>query len=108
MIDVLITTLLVAVATKAALDAWFEGSVFSVARAYAEAWKESDKKIVSLFGELLSCRFCLGYHASFIFSIMCCLFIGNWVLVLLVAFAARGFEYEMEKVLRRLDEPEGK
>lgn len=98
MIDGLITTLLVTAATKAALDAWFEGSIFSLARAYGEAWKASDRKIVSLFGELISCRFCLGYYASFIFS--CCLLFDNWLLVLLVTFAARGIEFEIERFLR--------
>ena len=105
MIDVLIATFLAAVATKAALDAWFEGNVFALARAYAEAWRSSDRKVVSLFGELLSCRFCLGYHASFVFSIICCLLLNNWLFVLLVAFAARGMEYEMERYLRSKYDP---
>lgn len=99
MIDVLICVFLIVFATKAVLDAWFEGSVFATARAYAEAWKESDKTIVRLFGELLSCRFCLGYHASFVFSIMCCAFISNWLLIFLVSFAARGMEYEFNRLL---------
>lgn len=108
MVDVLITVCLVAVATKAALDAWFEGSVFATARAYSEAWKESNSKILSLVGELLTCRFCLGYHMAFIFSITACLFLDNWLLLILVAFAARGMEYEVERLLRRFDEPESK
>jgi hypothetical protein len=99
MIDVLICVLLVTFATKAVLDAWFEGSVFAIGRAYAEAWKSSDKKITSLLGELLSCRFCLGYHVSFLLSITCCAFISNWLLIFLITFAARGMEYEINRLL---------
>jgi hypothetical protein len=102
MIDVLIVTFLVVAATKAVLDAWFEGSVFATARAYAEAWKMSDRRVVSLFGELLSCRFCLGYHVSLILSVTFCFLLPSWVLIAVVALAARGIEYEVNRYVERI------
>ena len=102
MIDVLIATFLVAAASKAVLDAWFEGSIFGTARAYAEAWKVSDRWVVSHFGELLSCRFCLGYHASFIMAGIFYFLLPDWVILLVVALAARGIEYEVNRYVERI------
>jgi hypothetical protein len=102
MIDVLIVTFLVVAAAKAVLDAWLEGSIFATARAYAEAWKESDRRVVRLFGELLSCRFCLGYHVSFILSVMFCCLLPSWVLIAVVALAARGIEHEVNRYVERI------
>lgn len=102
MIDVLIATFLVAAASKATLDAWFEGTIFGTARAYAEAWKVSDRWVVSTFGELLSCRFCLGYHASFILSCIFYFLLPDWTILLVVALAARGIEYEVNRYVERI------
>lgn len=102
MVDVLIATFLVAAASKATLDAWFEGTIFGTARAYAEAWKVSDRWVVSIFGELLSCRFCLGYHASFNLSCIFYFLLPDWIILLVVALAARGIEYEVNRYVERI------
>lgn len=99
MIDVLIGTLMVVFATKSVLDAWFEGSVFALPRAYTEAWKASNSTVVRLAGELLTCRFCLGYHVSFIFSLVCLAYVSDWFIVFLIMFAARGMEYELNRFM---------
>jgi hypothetical protein len=97
MIDVLIATIMVMFATKSFLDAWFEGSVFALPRAYTEAWKGSNNSVIRLSGELFTCRFCLGYHVAFIFSLICSFFVTDWLIIFLIMFAARGMEYELNK-----------
>ena len=95
MIEAILCTVLVAVASKAALDAFFEGSLFAMARAYTEAMKYSDRKTVSLIGDLFSCRFCLGYHVCFWLSVLCCINGISWLLLVPVALAARAIEHQL-------------
>jgi hypothetical protein len=47
--------IVLALAARACLDAWFEGSLFADWRARAEVWD-------NWLGVLLGCRFCLAYH----------------------------------------------
>lgn len=101
----IILIIIAAVSTKGALDAWFEGSLFATARAYTEAWGYSDNRCVSLIGELFTCRFCLGYHVSFYISAVCCYSISEFSLLIPMALSARVIEGEIEKIIRRLDEP---
>lgn len=105
MLDALLASLLVTLAARAALDAWFEGSIFATARAYAEAWKYSDTKVTALFGELLSCRFCLGFHVTFWLAVLCCIAGISWLLLVPVALAARALEFQIYLELKEEDEP---
>ncbi len=104
LIEAILTSLIVAVASKAALDAWFYGTLFSTARAHTEAWRESNSLHTSLAGELLSCRFCLGYHVSFLITVLCCFNDLSFILLVPVWLAARAVEHEVELELRRRDE----
>lgn len=104
--DVFLAVVVVALASKAALDAWFEGSVFATARAHTEVWKYSDRKGVSLIGDLMTCRFCLGYHVCFWLSFLCCFRNYEFVLLVPTALAARAMEYHIELALRRKDDGE--
>ena len=106
MIEAILCSLMVAMASKAALDAFFDGSVFATIRAYWEAMKYSDRKIVSIVGELLSCRFCLGYHVTFWLSVLCCINGISWLLLVPVALASRAIEYQLYLATRtEEDEP---
>lgn len=106
MVEAIFCAVLVAIASKAALDAFFEGSLFAMARAYGEAMKYSDRKIVSIVGELLSCRFCLGYHVTFWLSVLCCISGISWLLLVPVALASRAIEYQLYLATRtEEDEP---
>ena len=102
--DVFLAVVVVALASKAALDAWFEGSVFATARAHTEVWKYSDRKGVALIGDLMTCRFCLGYHVCFWLSFLCCFRNYEFVLLVPTALAARAVEYHIELALRRKDD----
>lgn len=104
LIEALLTTLIVALASKGVLDAWFDGTVFSTARAHAEAWRESNSAYTSLAGELLSCRFCLGYHISFWITVLCCFNNLSPILLLPVWLAGRAIEHEVEIEIRRRNE----
>ena len=48
--------LVVALASSACLDAWFEGSIFAMARNRVFGWPED-----AFLRRLLLCRFCLGH-----------------------------------------------
>ncbi len=62
---------LVGLASVAVLDAWHLGSLFAGLRARSEYWRdEGGWAATRLLGELLTCRFCLGYHVSFWLSIL--------------------------------------
>ena len=102
--DVFLAVVVVALASKAALDAWFEGSVFATARAHTEVWKYSDRKGVALIGDLMTCRFCLGYHVCFWLSFLCCFRNYEFVLLVPTALAARAVEYHIDLALRRKDD----
>lgn len=104
MIEALLTTLIIALASKGTLDAWFDGTIFSTARAHAEAWRESNSAYTSLAGELLSCRFCLGYHVSFWITVLCCFNGLSLILLLPVWLASRAIEHEVELEIRRRNE----
>jgi hypothetical protein len=103
--ETILLIIITAVSTKGALDAWFEGSLFATARAYTEAWKYSDSTSVSLIGELFTCRFCLGYHVAFYLATICCYSISDFSMLPLIALSARVVESELEKIIRRFDEP---
>jgi len=65
-------------ASKAVLDVWFNGSIFSWHRAWAELLRDEGAwKVSRLLGELLTCRFCLSYHTSLWFT-LCCIPILPW------------------------------
>jgi hypothetical protein len=104
--DVFLAAVIVALASKAALDAWFEGTIFATARAHTEVWKYSDRKGVALIGDLMTCRFCLGYHVCFWLSFLCCFRNYEFVLLVPTALAARAMEYHIELALRRKDDGE--
>lgn len=62
---------LVGLAAKAALDAWLLGSLFAPARARFEYWRDDGEWAATrLLGELMVCRFCLGYHVTFWLTIL--------------------------------------
>lgn len=105
MTEALLYAIMAALASRAAMDAWFEGSIFATARAYSEAWRYSDTKMTSLLGELLTCRFCLGYHVTFWFSVLYCINGASWLLLLPVALTARALEYQLYLLLKEEDEP---
>lgn len=92
MLESILAAFIVAVASKAALDAWFEGSIFATFRAHAEAWAYSDNKLLLLLGELLTCRFCLGYHVTFWLALLCCFNNLNFIPLVPVWLAARAIE----------------
>ena len=92
MLEAILTVVIVAAASKAALDAWFEGSIFATFRAYAEVWAYSDNKALLLLGELLTCRFCLGYHVTFWLALLCCFNNFNFIPLVPVWLAARAVE----------------
>lgn len=104
MIEALLMVVLVAVASKAALDAWFDGSIFDTPRAYAEAWAYSDSTILLLLGELLTCRFCLGYHVTFWLTLLCCFTDFNFIPLVPVWLAARAVEGFIDNKLGVRDE----
>ena len=104
--DVFLAVVVVALASKAALDAWFEGTIFATARAHTEVWKYSDRKGIALIGDLMTCRFCLGYHVCFWLSFLCCFRNYEFVLLVPTALAARAMEYHIELALRRKDDGE--
>ena len=63
--------LLVGLAAAAVLEAGLLGSLFAGWRARFEYWRdEGNWRVTRFFGELLTCRFCLGYHVTFWLSIM--------------------------------------
>jgi len=63
--------LLVGLAAVAVLDAGLLGSLFAGWRARFEYWRdEGNWRATRLLGELLTCRFCLGYHVTFWLSIL--------------------------------------
>jgi hypothetical protein len=69
-------------ASKAVLDVWFKGSIFSWHRAWAELLRDEGKwKLSRLFGELMTCRFCFSYHTSLWMSLFCLPVLPWWALV---------------------------
>ena len=69
----------VALAAGAVIDVWHKGSIFSTARAYAQAIQDvtpHDSAKGKLL-ELINCPFCKSYHLPFYLFIM--LLAGNWV-----------------------------
>lgn len=55
-LDLLVTVLLLALATGAVVDVWLNGSIFASWRSRAEVWE-------NMFSELLGCSLCLNYQA---------------------------------------------
>jgi len=54
---------LMTLASAAILEAWFKGSIFALRRAKFE---ESDGR----FAELMTCPFCLSYHAPWLAALL--------------------------------------
>jgi hypothetical protein len=72
---------LCALASKAVLDVWFKGSIFSWHRAWAELLRDEAKwKVSRLFGELMTCRFCFSYHTSLWLSLFCLPVVPWWAI----------------------------
>ena len=68
--------------SKAILDVWFLGSIFSWYRAWAELIRDEGEWWLSRkFGELLSCRFCFSYHSSLWLSLFCLPVLPWWSIV---------------------------
>jgi hypothetical protein len=99
-LDRLVDIVLLALATGAVVDVWFDGSIFAAWRARAEAWENA-------FSELLGCRLCLTYQA------VAWLTLGLWALpqgvprwlalglqTLLVALAAGRLAWLIDRVGR--------
>lgn len=69
--EMLVAALLVALATRATLDCWMQGSIFSRGRARMELWRDDDFYFYRrLLGELMTCRFCLAYHVAFWLAVL--------------------------------------
>jgi hypothetical protein len=69
--DLLIEVLLLALATGAVVDVWFNGSIFAHHRARIEA-------LENIFSELMGCSLCLNYQTAI--WLTC----GLWVLPMFV------------------------
>lgn len=104
---------LVGLASVAVLDAWLLGSLFAGQRARCEYWRdEGDWRATRLLGELLTCRFCLGYHVSFWLAILTMPLVPTAWPFPLVWLGGRAIERLAHRVLRGeetevKDEPAG-
>ena len=68
----------VALASGAIIEVWHKGSIFSTARAYAQAWQDvvpHDSPRGALL-ELINCPFCKSYHVPLYLFLL--LLAGNW------------------------------
>ena len=70
-LELLTGVLLVALATGAVVDVWFNGSIFAGPRAHAETWENT-------LSELLGCSLCLNYQVPIWLTL------GLWALPMLV------------------------
>lgn len=74
--------LLCVLGSKAVMDVWFKGSIFSWHRAWAELLRDEGEWWLSRkFGELLTCRFCFSYHSSLWLSLFCLPILNWWAIV---------------------------
>ncbi len=73
---------LCAFGSKAIIDCWFLGSIFSWYRAWAELIREEGSWWLSRkLGELLTCKFCFSYHSSLWLTLCCLPLMPSWWLM---------------------------
>jgi hypothetical protein len=96
--------LLCVLGSKAVLDVWFNGSIFSWHRAWAELLRDEGEWWLSRkFGELLTCRFCFSYHSSLWLSLFCLPILNWWVIVpwWLAVRTTTAFVDQLEQLIER-------
>ncbi len=93
--------------SKAVLDVWFKGSIFSWHRAWAELLRdEGEWWLTRKFGELATCRFCFSYHSSLWMSLFCLPILNWWIIIpwwLAVRSAAWFVDLLEELIERKLE-----
>lgn len=98
--------LLVGLAAVAVLDAWLDGSLFADGRARCEFWRdEGERKATRLLGELLTCRFCLGYHVTFWLAILTLPLLPTAWLLPFIWLGGRAVERIVHRLTRDVEEP---